>query len=50
LPPEFAADLLIRSVSSQIITEQKWKGELLQEAFNVAGNAQLSFPRIGSSN
>lgn len=39
-PPEFAADALIRIAESRRVKDQKWKCELLEEAFQVAARVQ----------
>ena len=45
LPPEYAADVLLRLVESGKITERAWRRELLDEAFRTAGGAQASIKR-----
>src|SRR5947209_12563666 len=45
LPPEFAADVLLRLVESGKITERAWQRELLEEAFRTAGGAQQPIKR-----
>jgi len=39
LPPEFSADLQLRLAGSRLITEAKWKRELIEDALLAAGRA-----------
>lgn len=39
-PPEFAADTLIKLASSDRVADKEWKGELLEEAFQLATRAR----------
>ena len=45
LPPEFSADTLLRLAGSRLISEVKWKQELIEEAFRSGAHAQLAFRR-----
>src|SRR5205085_2914875 len=45
LPPEYAADVLLRLVESNKLTERAWQRELLLEAFRTAGGAQQPIKR-----
>ncbi len=45
LPPEFAADALLRLVEQKLVTERAWRRELLIEAFRTAAGAQASVRR-----
>jgi hypothetical protein len=45
LPPEFAADALLRTAGSSTVTDVKWKREILEDAFNLAASAQEPFAR-----
>src|SRR5436305_12415981 len=45
LPPEFAADVLLRLVEANKITERAWQRELLDKAFRTAGGAQQPLKR-----
>jgi TorA maturation chaperone TorD len=45
LPPEFAADVLLRLVEANKITERAWQRELLLEAFRTADGAQQPIKR-----
>ncbi len=49
LPPEFAADFLIRIATSGKIKEKDWRLELLESAFQTAANVQYQFKRNGLS-
>lgn len=40
LPPEFAADALIRIAQSNRVADRRWKKELLESAFGLAAKAQ----------
>jgi hypothetical protein len=43
LPPEFAADLLLRLASSPLVTEKKWQAELIDEAYWSGGRSPLPY-------
>ncbi len=43
LPPEFAADILLRLAGSGSIAETNWKHELIEEAFTSGAHAQLPY-------
>ena len=45
LAPEFSADALLRIAGSRLISETKWKQELIEEAFRSGAHAQLAFRR-----
>ena len=45
LPPEYAADVLLRLVESNKLTERAWQRELLPEAFRTAGGTQQPIKR-----
>src|SRR5215472_6645991 len=47
IPPEFCADVLLRLVTTGPIQEQKWKRELIEEAFRSGAHAQLPYSRRG---
>src|SRR6266545_3316727 len=47
LPPEFSADTLLRIAGSQLITETRWKRELIEETFRTGSHAPLPFRRRG---
>src|SRR5262249_23786837 len=47
LPPQFCADVLLRLVATGRIREQKWKRELIEEAFRSGAHAQLPYRRRG---
>src|SRR5665213_4575847 len=47
-PPEFAADILIRASQSSAITDDRWRRELLEEAFMRAYDAQQDYRRASS--
>jgi hypothetical protein len=49
VPPEFSADLLLRIAGSTLITESKWKRELIEDAFVSAAHAPLPYRQSGSS-
>ncbi|HJQ34323.1 MAG TPA: hypothetical protein VJ866_19240 [Pyrinomonadaceae bacterium] len=40
VPPEFAADALLRIAQSGRVTDRRWRRELLEEAFRFAADAQ----------
>ena len=43
LPPEFASKALLRIVRSKLISDPEWKKELIESAFQAAGQAQLPY-------
>src|ERR1017187_4329541 len=45
LPPEFAADALLRIADSPNVTDVAWKREVLEDAFHLAAGAQQPFAR-----
>lgn len=45
-PPELAADLLMRIVESGLITDEKYKREIIEESFQIARDARLSVKRV----
>lgn len=45
LPPEFSADLMLRLAGSPLLSETKWRRELIEEAFASGAHAQLPYPR-----
>ncbi|HXM45424.1 MAG TPA: hypothetical protein VN924_29575 [Bryobacteraceae bacterium] len=45
LPPEFAADVLLRIVDAPKVADAAWKREVLEDAFQLAGSAQQPFAR-----
>lgn len=45
LPPEFAADLLLRLAESEKVKDSAWKRELIEEAFHLASGAQQPVKR-----
>jgi hypothetical protein len=47
LAPEFSADTLLRLAGSRLISETKWKRELIEEAFRSSSHAQLPYKRRG---
>src|SRR4030095_9133749 len=48
-PPEFAADVLMRLSASPKVVEQKWRGELLEEADLLAYSAPRPCRRTAAS-
>src|SRR5258708_1573146 len=49
LPPEFAADILLKVAESRLVPDKSLKRELIDEVFNIARNVQRTSPRLGSS-
>jgi hypothetical protein len=47
LPPEFAADILLQAAGSHFVADKALKRELIDEAFDMAGNVQNPLPRTG---
>ncbi len=47
-PPEFAADVLIRTAESSAIADVAWRRELLEEAFRRAYGAQEPYRRVAA--
>jgi len=45
LPPEFCADTLLKIAGSPLVSDAKWKRELIEEAFRTAAHAQLPYRR-----
>ncbi len=45
LPPEFAADALLRIAGASTFTDVAWKREVLDDAFHLAASAQEPFAR-----
>src|SRR5580693_682559 len=45
LPPEFAADALLRIIGVPAFTDVAWKREVLEDAFHLASGAQEPFAR-----
>jgi hypothetical protein len=45
LPPEFAADALLRIADSPNVTDVAWKRQVLEDAFHLAAGAQQAFAR-----
>jgi len=43
LPPEFAADILLKLAASPVASDAKWKRELIEDAFFSAGHAQSPY-------
>ena len=43
LPPEFAAKAFLRLIRTPLIADSKWKIELIEEAFQSGGKAQMPF-------
>ncbi|HLK62962.1 MAG TPA: hypothetical protein VKU19_05960 [Bryobacteraceae bacterium] len=43
LPPEFAADVLLRLSASKLMHQTSWKQELIEEAFASGAHAQLPY-------
>lgn len=48
VPPEFAADVLIRLAESGKVADRKWKIELIEDAFVYAAGAQQRYKRSGA--
>jgi hypothetical protein len=48
-PPEFAADVLMRLSASPKVVDQKWRRELLEEAYLLAYGAPEPYRRIATS-
>lgn len=47
LPPEFAADLLLRLAEHR--ADPAWRSELVEEAFSLAARAPEAYPTVGGS-
>ena len=47
-PPELAADILIRIVTSGKVTDKAWKMEMLEDAFQLAGHATFPLKVVGA--
>ena len=47
LPPEFAADLLLRVAASPAANDPKWKRGIIEDAFLLARSAPVTYPRLG---
>jgi hypothetical protein len=45
LPPEFSADLMLNLAASPLLSEVKWRRELIEAAFASGVHAQLPYPR-----
>src|SRR5579885_2145329 len=46
VPPEFAAEALLRLAASDKVTDRQWKHELLEEAFRQGGLSQQPWKRV----
>ena len=49
LPPEFAADVLLKLAVSPLATDAKWQQELIDDAFLSAGHAPMHYLQIGDA-
>lgn len=49
LPPEFSADLHLKLAASPLISENKWKRELIEEAFLAGARAPLPYRQRGEA-
>ncbi len=49
LPPEFSADVHLKLAASRLIAEEKWKRELIEEAFVSAARAPLPYRQRGEA-